>query len=104
MRKMRRSFSGSRATTAFLFGLALGAAGLACNGCGGACDTSDDANPPTRHAGGIATGELYESSPLTSGWLPYPGGKQYQLVHHLGFTPALVEIDFAFNAEGTPYS
>ena len=101
MRKMRRSFSGNRTTAAFFLGLAVGGAGLACHGCGAACSTSNDDNPPTRYVGGTATGDLYESSPLTSGWLPFPGGKQYQLDHHLGFTPAVVAVDIAFDANGT---
>ncbi len=93
MRKTRPRFSRS-----FLFFIALGACALL--GCGAACDTSDDANLPDRYTGGTTTDGTYESSPWKTGLLPFPGGKQYQLVHHLGFTPALVEIFLAFSADG----
>ena len=29
-------------------------------------------------------------------FLSFPGGQQYQLEHHLGYTPANVKIEFAF--------
>jgi hypothetical protein len=73
---------------------------MSCLGCGAACDTSDDANPPDRYTGGTVTGDVYESSSWKAGLLPFPGGKQYQLVHHLGFTPAQVEIFFSFSPDG----
>jgi hypothetical protein len=69
-------------------------------GCGAACDTGDEANPPDRYTAGTATGDVYESSSWKAGFLPLPGGKQYQLVHHLGFTPAQVEIFLAFDSGG----
>src|SRR6185503_20363784 len=69
-------------------------------GCGAACDTGDEGNPPERYAGGTATGEVYESSSWKSGFLPFSGGKQYQLEHHLGFTPANVDIFIGFSADG----
>jgi hypothetical protein len=82
-----------------LIGLAaLGAS--ACLGCGAACDTGDEANPPDRYTGGTVTGDAFESSSWKAGFLPFPGGKQYQLVHHLGFTPAQVEIFLAFGSDG----
>jgi hypothetical protein len=77
---------------------ALGA--IACLGCGAACDTSDDANPPSRFTAGTVTNDGYESSSWKAAFLPFPGGKQYQLDHHLGFTPAQVEIFFAFDPNG----
>jgi hypothetical protein len=73
---------------------------MACLGCGAACDTSDDANPPERYTAGTATGESYESSSWKAAYLPFPGGKQYHLVHHLGFTPAQVEIFLSFSPDG----
>jgi hypothetical protein len=93
MRKTRPKFSHSLLCLAL-----LGA--CASLGCGAACDTSDDANPPNRYAAGTVTSDGYESSPWKAGFLPFPGGKQYQFVHHLGFTPAQVEIFFAFNPDG----
>ncbi len=50
--------------------------------------------------GGTAANGVYESSPWKSELLPFPGGKQYQLVHHLGFTPAIIEIFVAFGPDG----
>jgi hypothetical protein len=80
---------------------ALAIAGaLAELGCGGTCDTSDEENAPQRYTAGVASGGVYESSPWKSGFLPFPGGKQYQLEHHLGFTPAVVDIFIAFSADG----
>src|SRR4051794_29356556 len=93
MRKTLPRFSRS-----LLFLAALGAS--ACLGCGAACDTSDEANPPDRYTAGTATTDAYESSSWKAGFLPFPGGKQYQLVHHLGFTPAQVEIFLAFDSDG----
>ncbi len=68
-------------------------------GCGAACDTSDEGNLPERYTGGMTAGDVYESSPWKSGLLPYPGGKQYQLEHHLGFTPSIVQVLLAFSPE-----
>ncbi len=97
---MRRRSSGKRAAATLLVALSAAVLAIACSGCGGACDTSDDANPPTRYAGGTATGDIYESSPWKSGLLPFSGGKQYELEHHLGFTPAVVQIYIAFGSDG----
>jgi hypothetical protein len=69
-------------------------------GCGAACDTSDENNAPERYTGGAVAYGGYESSPWRSGLLPFPGGKQYQLDHHLGFTPSWVGIDLAFGPDG----
>jgi hypothetical protein len=104
MRKTRRSSfpdapalaRGAGRLLGCLFILSAGA--LA--GCGAACDTSDDGNPPDRYTGGTTAGDVYESSLLKSGLLPFPGGKQYQLVHHLGFTPAIYQVFLAFSPDG----
>jgi hypothetical protein len=93
MRKTRPRFSRSLLSFAAV-------AAASCLGCGAACDTSDEANPPDRYVAGTTTDGTYESSPWKSGFLPYPGAKQYQLVHHLGFTPAQVEIFLAFSGDG----
>jgi len=73
-------------------------------GCGAACDTADDGNLPEHYTGGTATNGVYESSSWTSGLLPFPGGKQYQLDHHLGFSPADLGIFIAFGPDGEPLS
>jgi len=77
----------------------LGAASVG-TGCGGACDTADDANPAERYTGGQVTASVYESSSWKAGLLPFPGGKQYQLEHHLGFTPASVDVYIGFGPDG----
>ena len=83
--------------------LALGLA-VACAfaqaGCTTACDTDPKANPPQVHATGTSVGGVYESSPSTGGLLPFPGGKQYFLQHHLGFTPTFPLIYVGFDANG----
>ena len=78
--------------------VALAFAGMG-TGCGAACDTSDDNNAPERYSGGTVTGDSYESSPWRSGLLPFPGGKQYQVEHHLGFTPSSVDIFIGFGPD-----
>jgi hypothetical protein len=104
MRKTRRSFSveagpsRARRWRRCAAPLAIAVAGFVL-GCGAACDTSDDGNVPERYTGGTSTAGVYESSPWKSGLLPFPGGKQYQLEHHLGFTPSIVQIFLAFSPE-----
>jgi hypothetical protein len=68
-------------------------------GCGAACDTSDENNAPERYTGGTVAYGGYESSPWGSGLLPFPGRKQYQLEHRLGFTPSGVEIFIGFGPD-----
>lgn len=115
MRKMRLSFSASTraaVTIACALGLAWGA-----SGCGQTCDTSDEGNPAERYDGGktstglgtdggvgLSTGPVYESSPYNEGRLHFPGGKRYDLVHHLGFAPVNVSINWAFGESGGPIS
>ncbi len=74
----------------------VGVVGSTLIGCGAACDTSDDGNPPERYAGGIASGGIYQSSPWGGPLLPFPGGKQYELEHHLGFVPGPVLVYIGF--------
>jgi hypothetical protein len=77
--------------------LALGAVALSgAAGCGATCDISDEGNPPEIFTGGAVLGDSYASSPMGGPLLHFPGGKQYQLVHHLGFTPSPPSIYFAF--------
>jgi len=84
--------------------LALAAASsLAQLGCNTSCDNNPQDNPPEVYTAGIGNPatETYESSSNTEPPLPFPGGKQYFLVHHLGFTPAEVEITFGSADNGT---
>src|SRR5262245_5986494 len=99
MRRMRSSCSGSRARLALALVAGTAAAGL---GCTTACDTSDDKDPPEVYTAGIGdpVTQVYETSPYTSGLLNFPGGKQYFLVHHLGFTPATVQFFIGFTVTG----
>jgi hypothetical protein len=85
--------------TAGLLAIAIAALPFA-GGCGGTCDISDEGNPPEIFAGGAvsATGMDYASSSPLGPFLYFPGGKQYQLVHHLGFTPNTPIIYFSFAA------
>jgi len=83
--------------------LALAAAStLAQFGCNTTCDTNPDDNPPQVYTAGIGNPatETYESTSNLEPPLPFPGGKQYFLVHHLGFTPATLQIDVGFNNNG----
>ncbi len=102
MQKKRSSCSDSRLAVARL-ALALAAASsLAPTGCGATCKNSPEDNPPELYTGGSGdpASATYESSPPTSGILPFPGGKQYLLAHHLGFTPTYPDISVGFNADG----
>src|SRR5262245_27594788 len=99
MRK-KRSSSSDRQRTALLALMLTAGLASAHVGCTTACDTEDEKNPPQVFAGGTANGMIYESSPATSDVLPFPGGKQYFLVHHLGFTPTYPQISVGFAADG----
>jgi hypothetical protein len=73
--------------------------------CNPACNTTDTANPVERYEGGTVTGGSdphYVSSDWDTGLLHFPGGKRYELVHHLGFTPAEVSIYVSFAEENEP--
>ena len=86
-----------------LVGAALGVAG-----CGDPCNASVGAPEVyaagTVHCEGAGIGCVYE----TSGWhgplLHFPGGKRYELLHHLGHEPAEVTLMIAFSGEGTAVS
>jgi hypothetical protein len=65
-----------------------------------ACDTSDEANPPTRHETGTVVNGIYESSSSHGPLLGFPGGKRYDLVHHLGFEPIVVQLYWSFSQAG----
>ncbi|HMI82685.1 MAG TPA: hypothetical protein VK550_01265 [Polyangiaceae bacterium] len=81
----------------FFVVLAFGAAGFACSS---ACDTSDEANDPVRYEAGTAVNGIYASSSAHEGLLPFPGGKRYDIVHHLGFEPLQVQLYWSFRTDG----
>lgn len=86
--------------TLLLAGLGLALLTSACIDAA-ACDTSDDGNPPVVYKGGTTTEDgLYYSSAWNGGWLHFPGGKRYDLVHDLGFQPQEVGIFLSFSENG----
>lgn len=85
--------------------LVMLAACAAVSGCSAAaCDTSDDGNPPQLYEGGnvynAVNGSIYESSSAHGPLLHFPGGKRYDLVHHLGFEPLVVLMYWSFFQTG----
>src|SRR4051812_5668257 len=101
MQKKQSSCSANWSLRARLALTLAAASSLAQLGCSTTCDNDPKDNPPEIYLGGKASGDVYESSPPTSGLLPFPGGKQYFLVHHLGFTPTYPRIFFGSEANGT---
>jgi hypothetical protein len=79
--------------------LALALAVAATLGCAPACDTGE-ASEPQRFTGGTTKNGIYETSGWSGGWLHFPGGKRYDLVHHLGFSPAVVDVSLSFSESG----
>lgn len=77
--------------------LSAGAGSFACSP---ACDASDEANTPTLHDGGTAVNGVYVSSSSHGGLLDFPGGKRYDLFHHLGFEPIQVQLYWSFSESG----
>ena len=68
--------------------------------CSPACDTSDEANSPTVHEGGTTVNGFYSSSSAHGPLLPFPGGKRYDVYHHLGFEPIQVQLYWSFAEAG----
>jgi hypothetical protein len=75
-------------------------AGATVFACSPACDTSDEENDPARHEGGMTVNGIYASSSSHDQLLPFPGGKRYDIVHHLGFEPLLVQLYWSFSVGG----
>jgi hypothetical protein len=91
-----------RRSTSVLGLLAVAVTALAnATGCTSSCDISDEGNPPEIFTGGGVRGDEYASSSSLGPLLYFPGGKQYQLVHHLGFTPNDIFFDIAFSANNS---
>jgi hypothetical protein len=76
------------------------AAVFAVSGCSAACDTADEANDPTRYEEGTAVNGVYFSSSAHGDLLHFPGGRRYDIVHHLGFEPIQVQLYWSFKAGG----
>jgi hypothetical protein len=68
--------------------------------CAPACDTAEEINAPTWYEGGTAVNGVYSSSSAHGNLLPFPGGKRYDVVHHLGFEPIQVQLYWSFAAGG----
>jgi hypothetical protein len=88
--KWSRSVAAAGAVVASLSILVAGA-----SGCSPSCDISDDVTPQI-YDDGLANDGVYSSSSSLGPFLHFPGGMQIQLVHHLGFTPAHVNVFFGF--------
>ena len=86
-----------RREIAALIAFVAASAGL---GCSPACDAGDDANTPTLYEGGTAVNGYYFSTTAHEDLLHFPGGKRYDLVHHLGFEPILVQLYWSFAEAG----
>jgi hypothetical protein len=75
-------------------------AGAGSFACSPACDTSDEANAPSAHEAGTAVNGVYFSSSSHGTLLSFPGGKRYDLYHHLGFEPIQVQMYWSFASVG----
>jgi hypothetical protein len=86
-----------RREMAALLMVMMAGAGL---GCSPACDTGDDVNTPTVYEEGAAVNGYYFSTSSHGELLHFPGGKRYDLYHHLGFEPIMVQLYWSFNDGG----
>jgi hypothetical protein len=73
------------------------AGGLACSP---SCETSDSENDPVIYEGGVAVNGFYASSSAHGDLLEFPGGKRYDLYHHLGFEPIQVQLYWSLKEAG----
>ena len=69
-------------------------------GCSPSCDTSDGENVPTVYEGGTAVNGFYFSTSAHGPLLEFPGGKRYDLYHHLGFEPIQVQLFWSLKEAG----
>src|SRR5689334_11556494 len=68
------------------------------SGCAATCDTSDQ--PTERYERGTVVNGIYSSSTAHGDLLSFPGGKRYDIIHHLGFEPILVQLYWSFSNDG----
>jgi hypothetical protein len=87
-----------RVLACLFFVLTLGASTSACGTPG--CDISDEGNPPSVYDGGITRNGYYATSTSHGGLLYFPGGKRYDIVHHLGFEPMSLQLFWSFKEAG----
>jgi len=78
--------------------LSLGASSFACGTPG--CDVSDEKHPPTVYEDGITRNGFYATSSAHGGLLHFPQGQRYDLYHHLGFEPILLQLYWSFDEGG----
>ena len=69
-------------------------------GCSPSCDTSDEANPEVAYDGGTAVNGFYFSTSSHGGLLHFPGGRRFDLYHHLGFEPIQVQMYWSLKEGG----
>jgi hypothetical protein len=78
--------------------LTLGASSLACGTPG--CDVSDEKHAPIVYEGGITRNGYYASSSSHGDLLYFPQGRRYDLYHHLGFEPIMLQLYWSFAEAG----
>ena len=70
--------------------------------CQPGCDCGREGIDPVYYAGGITSGNRYESSSLYGTWLHFPGGRRYRLLHELPSAPTDVSVYIAFREDPLP--
>ena len=88
----------SRVLAGFFLALTFGASSLACGTPG--CDIRDETHPPTVYEDGITRNGFYATTSSHGDLLYFPGGKRYDLVHHLGFEPMMLQLFWSFKEGG----
>jgi hypothetical protein len=83
---------------------AFGAFIAAVTACSPPCQTAD--TDPVRFKDGKAdpSGTNYESSAMSGPYLHFPGGRRYQLEHHLKRAPFVVQTYLSFDESGGSFS
>jgi hypothetical protein len=97
---MPRSSSVERARTAVaLLSASVALSAPSAMGCHAACDPAIEANTPEVFSAGLTMDGAYQSGPWVGPHLAFPGGKRWNLEHHLGAAPRHVAVYLAFNAD-----
>ncbi len=84
---------------ALAIGLPLLFALPSCTGAA-ACDTSDGNNPAIPFQSGFVADGMYCTSTAHGPFLDFPGGRRYDVYHHLGFDPLVVQMYWSFAENG----